>query len=226
MTLAIAHRGEPVGHIENTIDSIQAAIDAGAPMVEIDVRLSADGHPVVIHDADLRRIWGVDAPVAASTRAEIDAIRGHDRQRIPDLAEVLELAIGSGTQLMVDIPAAGAGVPAFDLASRMGALDACLFAGETREVREHSPTARIALTWEQLKPPDEPTLAFYRPEYYNPHFQLLTASVADRMHDAGILVSVWTVDHVRDMQAVLVQGADAVITNRISTLLGVLGAQQ
>ncbi len=68
MTLAIAHRGEPGGHIENTLDSFQAAIDAGAPMLEIDVRLTADGRPVVIHDADLTRIWGVDAPVSASTR--------------------------------------------------------------------------------------------------------------------------------------------------------------
>ena len=47
----------------------------------------------------------------------------------------MDLAIGAGVQMMVDIPAATAGVPAFDLARRMGALDACLFAGETREIR-------------------------------------------------------------------------------------------
>ena len=74
MTLAIAHRGEPGGHIENTLDSFQAAIDAGAPMLEIDVRLTADGRPVVIHDADLTRIWGVSAP-----RVGVD--QGRDRAR-------------------------------------------------------------------------------------------------------------------------------------------------
>ncbi len=134
----------------------------------------------------------------------------------------MDLAIGAGVQMMVDIPAATAGVPAFDLARRMGALDACLFAGETREIRQRSSTARIALSWERLEPPDEPTLAFYRPEYFNPHFQLLTASVADRMHAAGIRVSVWTVDHPRDMRAVIVQGADAIITNRIAELVALL----
>ena len=42
------------------------------------------------------------------------------------------------------------------------------------------------------------------------------------MHGAGIRVSVWTVDHARDMRAVIVQGADAVITNRIAELVALL----
>lgn len=223
MTLAIAHRGEPVGHIENTAEAVQAAIDAGAPMIEIDVRLCADGHPVVLHDADLNRIWELDAPLAALSWDQVDAVRAAGGQRIPDLTEIARLAMDAGAQLMVDLPSADAGIPAYQLLESLGAVDGCLFAGETRPLRQHSATARIALTWDEIVPPDEDTLAFFRPEYFNPHFQLLTSTIADRMHAAGIQISVWTVDHPRDMRAVVIQGADAVISNRISTLLEVLG---
>jgi glycerophosphoryl diester phosphodiesterase len=222
MTLAIAHRGESVGQVENTTEAVRAAIEAGAPMVEIDVRLSADGRVVVLHDPDLTRIWGVDRTLASMTWDEVAAVRDAGGHRIPDLAEVAGLAADAGVQLMVDIPAADAGVPAYRLLETLGLVDSCLFAGETRPLRELSSTARIALSWDEFLPPDDETLAFFRPEYFNPHFQLLTAAIADRMHEAGIGVSVWTVDHPRDMRAVIAQGADAVITNRIVTLLGVL----
>ncbi len=56
MTITIAYRGEPVRHVENTLAAISAAIAAGADMVEIDVRLTADGVPVLLHDEALLRI--------------------------------------------------------------------------------------------------------------------------------------------------------------------------
>jgi glycerophosphoryl diester phosphodiesterase len=222
MTLAIAHRGEPVGHVENTLEAVRAAIEAGAPMVEIDVRLSADGHLAVVHDADLNRIWGVDRPLSAMSWEEIAVVRDAEGHRIPELADVAGLAADAAVQLMVDLPAADAGVPAYRLLEGLGLLDSCLFAGETRPVRELSSAARIALSWDRFAPPDDEMLAFFRPEYFNPHVQLLTATIADRMHEAGIGISVWTVDHPRDMRAAITQGADAVITNRITTLLEVL----
>ena len=76
MTLTIAHRGEPVGHVENTLPAIEAALRAGADMVEIDIRLAADGVPVLLHDANLRRIWGVGSSVSALTSTQLAAVRG------------------------------------------------------------------------------------------------------------------------------------------------------
>jgi glycerophosphoryl diester phosphodiesterase len=225
MTLAIAHRGEPVGHTENTLPAIRAAVDAGAGMVEIDVRLTADGIPVLLHDADLRRIWGIDSDLAVLTSGELAQLRGPAGERIPALAEVAALAADAGVELMVDLPAADAGPVSYDLLAAAGVVDSCLFAGFTRPLRDHAPGARIALTWNEMHLPDGPTLEFFRPEYFNPHFQLLTAAVADQMHARGIRVSVWTVDHPRDMAAVILQGADAVISNRISELITVIKEQ-
>jgi glycerophosphoryl diester phosphodiesterase len=48
--VAIAHRGEPVGHRENTLPAFAAAVALGADMVEIDLRRTRDGAIVVLHD--------------------------------------------------------------------------------------------------------------------------------------------------------------------------------
>ncbi|MBI2686849.1 MAG: glycerophosphodiester phosphodiesterase family protein [Acidobacteria bacterium] len=47
----IAHRGEHLRHIENTVPAIQAAIEAGADYVELDVRTTADGILILMHNA-------------------------------------------------------------------------------------------------------------------------------------------------------------------------------
>ena len=71
--LVIAHRGASALAPENSAASFAAALAAGADAIETDVRLTADGVPVCVHDADLRRLCGVDdrveeLPVAALCR--------------------------------------------------------------------------------------------------------------------------------------------------------------
>ncbi|HTH50547.1 MAG TPA: glycerophosphodiester phosphodiesterase family protein [Pyrinomonadaceae bacterium] len=84
--LMIAHRGASAEAPENTIAAFQLAIDAGADGVEFDVRLTKDGIPAVIHDADLRRIAKRKDLVNDLTAAELASIAS-----VPTLADVLGL---------------------------------------------------------------------------------------------------------------------------------------
>ena len=52
----VAHRGFPGAYPENSIAGVRAALESGARFVEIDVQLSRDGVPVVVHDATLSRV--------------------------------------------------------------------------------------------------------------------------------------------------------------------------
>lgn len=54
----IAHRGYTLHYPENTQVAIEAAVLAGACCVEFDIQLTADGIPVLLHDADLKRMAG------------------------------------------------------------------------------------------------------------------------------------------------------------------------
>lgn len=95
----IAHRGAAGARPENTIASIEKAIEDGADWVEIDVQETADGEVVVIHDSDLMKIAGANLKVWDATMedlAEIDigSWYGSDYadQRVPTLRAVLDAA--------------------------------------------------------------------------------------------------------------------------------------
>jgi glycerophosphoryl diester phosphodiesterase len=66
--IVIAHRGAPAEAPENTLLAFEAAVRAGADALELDVRLTADGAPVVIHDATSRRTPGALTPTAGARR--------------------------------------------------------------------------------------------------------------------------------------------------------------
>ncbi|WP_030559609.1 glycerophosphodiester phosphodiesterase family protein, partial [Streptomyces exfoliatus] len=57
---AVAHRGDPYRARENTLRSVRSAVERGADAVEVDVRVTRDGVPVLLHDSTLERLWGQD----------------------------------------------------------------------------------------------------------------------------------------------------------------------
>ncbi|POR46277.1 glycerophosphoryl diester phosphodiesterase [Bosea psychrotolerans] len=69
--LVIAHRGGALLAPENTAEAFRAAVAAGADMVETDLRLTADGALVCLHDADLKRLCGDPRAVAEVDLATI-----------------------------------------------------------------------------------------------------------------------------------------------------------
>jgi glycerophosphoryl diester phosphodiesterase len=219
--LAIAHRGDPIAERENTLAAFAAAVAAGADMIELDVRSTADGEAVVVHDRTLERVWGVVRRVADLRADDVRALG------IPDLAEALA-AIPEHVQVMVDYDELAVAGPALDAVLAADALERCLFSGGCygghRAIRERAPGARIALTWTGEGPCPDALLDELGAEYWNPSGTVLgrDPGQVDRMHARGTLVSVWTIDRRDDMQRVLELGVDAVITNRVADLVALL----
>ena len=95
LPVLIAHRGAPTEELENTLESFQRAQEAGAVVVEMDVRTTADGELVVLHDAVVDRISDGHGAVAELTLAELRALclrDPHNGQlttcRVPRLEDV------------------------------------------------------------------------------------------------------------------------------------------
>jgi len=105
----IAHRGASFDAPENTLAAIRLGWDQGADGVEFDVRLTRDEQIVVIHDADTKRLAGVDRPVVEQTLAELrqlDVGRWKGQQfageRIPTLAEALAI-VPAGKTAFIEV---------------------------------------------------------------------------------------------------------------------------
>ena len=145
--VAIAHRGEPVGHRENTLPAFAAAVALGADMVEIDLRRTRDGEIVVLHDQTLERLWGVEASVGDLDLAEVAAL-GEGDVRIPTLSAVLDAV---PLPLMVDFTRREVVPGGLEAVRAAGALDRSLFVTGNvealRQLRALSAAARLGLTW-------------------------------------------------------------------------------
>jgi glycerophosphoryl diester phosphodiesterase len=92
--LCIGHRGAAGHEPENTLRSIQHAMQLGVDAVEIDVQLSQDGKLVVIHDSSLRRTTGTAGYVARKTVEQLKLLNAGLGEQIPTLEEVLNLIEG------------------------------------------------------------------------------------------------------------------------------------
>jgi len=99
----IAHRGWPARYPENGLEGFAAAVAAGARYLELDVQLSADRVPLVIHDDNLRRTTGVDMSIL-ETRAAMLRSMVDDPGTLPTVAEVMEwIATADGLSVFVEL---------------------------------------------------------------------------------------------------------------------------
>ncbi len=73
--LVVGHRGVPRLHQENSLTGFKRAMSLGLPAVELDVRLSSDGRPVVIHDSNLARLTGKSVNVVDLTWDQLSKLR-------------------------------------------------------------------------------------------------------------------------------------------------------
>ena len=92
--VVVAHRGAPDRALENSLASFAAAVAYGADMIEFDVRLSADGAPVIVHDARTGRTAKENVCVADAAAARLREVRLKNGEPLPFLADVLDLVRG------------------------------------------------------------------------------------------------------------------------------------
>jgi len=99
--MIMAHRGYSGVAPENTIPAFEAAVEAGATAVELDVQMTKDGKIVVLHDDNIKRTTGVNANIWDVTYDEIKNLDNGSffseefaGTRIPTLEEVIQYSRG------------------------------------------------------------------------------------------------------------------------------------
>ena len=214
-----AHRGDSSRFRENTLPAIESAIDAGAQFVEIDVRVTADGEVVVIHDATLERLWDIPVPVAGMSLAAICEIGDRDH-RPPLLSEVLEL-FGEQTRstLLIDMDHAAPAAPAQQVVATSGVRVA--WCGDLEGmfvIRALDQKAEIWMPWRTSASPILADIRELAPSHINVNGYLVSAELVEDVHSLGCKIAVWTVDEERDMRRAIDLGVDTVTTNQLTRL--------
>jgi glycerophosphoryl diester phosphodiesterase len=227
MTLAIALRGDTHRYRENTIPALRSAFAAGADVVAVDLRTTADGHTVLLQDDTLERPWGPPLPVASLTLAELAASGPEVEQRVPTLMEALaETAVRPSAALMLNVPTADTALAADTQVRELGAVDRVLFTGAAdalATLRAHSPNAAIALTWDRPSLPPGDLWQALRPRYYSTDHRLLTRELVAEVQRHGYAVAAWTVNDFPEMVRMVGMGVDAIITENTADLVSLTG---
>jgi glycerophosphoryl diester phosphodiesterase len=127
----IGHRGAQAHAPENTLAGLRTAHDHGAAWVEVDVKLTRDGVPILMHDDDIGRTTDGIGPVAALTLGDIRRLDAGSRfsaafagEKVPTLEEALALILDLGLGVNLEIkPCSGREAEtaqvALDLARRL-----------------------------------------------------------------------------------------------------------
>lgn len=224
-TRACAHRGDSAVLRENTLPAIRSAIEKGAAFVEIDVRLTADGDVVVLHDATLDRLWGDDRPIDAVSTAEL-ARFGDAEQRPPLLRDVIAEFTATPSRLVIDMDDARfAAAAAYEVAAASGVVvDWCGHIEAMRVLRGLSTEARLWLPWRSVTPPLAADLAELAPVTVNAPFAFVDEDFVSAVHELGHTVTAWTVDDRDDLARAVRLGIDTVTTNRLDRLQTLIAA--
>jgi glycerophosphoryl diester phosphodiesterase len=226
-TLIFGHRGAKAYAPMNTIPSFELAAQQGADGVELDVWLSKDGYPVIIHDDTVDGTTDGHGNVQEKTLAEIktlDASSYFDAKfvgtRIPTLDEVFE-AVGKKLIINVEIKSNAARREGIEQVVK----DCILRHNMQRRVIVSSFDARVLKTFREIMP-DVPIGYLYAPDYTffpeimntlpheacHPHHSMLTAEYVHMLK--GYRINTWTVNEPERVKELLALGIDCIISDK------------
>jgi glycerophosphoryl diester phosphodiesterase len=232
LPLAFAHRGGAAHGDENTMAAFARAVALGYQYIETDVHVTADGVPVVFHDARLERLTGRPGRIDAFRWADLATVRVGGAAVIPRLEDVLHA--WPQVRFNIDVKVDAGVDPTVSAVHRLGAQDRVLLASfsDARLVRLRAAggpgtatslgmraVARLrvaALTGRLLRLPPG-VVAAQVPVRYGP-VPVLDRRFLHHAHRLGLQVHVWTIDDPAEMAALLDLGVDGIMTDRVDIL--------
>lgn len=237
--IVVGHRGNPVGAPENTLESLSQAVELGSDALEFDVRVTRDGIPVLMHDAELDRTTNGHGPVAAYSFADIRTLdagahsptsRGR-RHTIPGLEEVLDRF--REIPLVIEVKELAASDVTEQLVRRFGAQDRVLIGSADDAVterfyrsglracaskRDASLLIPLALAGMTPAKPRYDVLSI-TPDYHGLPIPVLRMAAAARK--VGVATQVWTVNDPVKATSLWAGGVAGIVTDDPAALIRV-----
>ncbi|MFN0156556.1 MAG: glycerophosphodiester phosphodiesterase [Bacteroidota bacterium] len=241
----VAHRGSSGSAPENTLAAFSLAIDEGADVVELDVRMTRDFFLVVLHDGDIKRTTNGEGGVWDFTLQELRAFdagmwygpkfRG---ERVPTLRQVMELLLAH-VNLNIEVKTDGEPRPRKHIAME----EACILAIMEKKFEDR--TIVSSFDHDYLKRfhhlyPSIKTGALYLPSRdaaVKPSQMArglgvsaficsknhLTAAMVKDAHDRNMAVAGYSINTEQELEQMLALGVDTVVTDHPKLIIKLLG---
>ena len=248
--LTVAHRGGAGLAPENTLAAFRKAVELKCDAVELDLHLSKDGVPMVIHDPEVSGTTDGRGEVSALTRAELETLNAAAKftggmvqpQRIPTLDEVFRMVRGKA-EVQIEIKRradqtryAGIETQVLDTVRRHDMLPAVMIISfdfpTLQDIKRLAPTARTCALisssyvkqfhawWKPEAVADD--LAAHGLDCVGVHFSRLTKRLLNALRARHFRVGVWTVNEASALRKFVEMGVDFITSDRPDLLQEVL----
>lgn len=219
--LVIGHRGAMGHETENTLASVQKALDMGVDMMEIDVFKIRSGEIVVFHDKTVERLTNGTGKIEAYNYSDLQKLDLEGGHKIPTLQEVINLIDGK-THLNIELKGENTAdrvnfIINYYVREKAWPLDKFLISSfkwdELKRMRALNPQIDIAILTSE-----DPLKAISIAEELkavaiNPYFGSLTIEKVDQIKKAGFKVYPYTINEPEDIKSMKQMGVDGIITN-------------
>lgn len=232
----IAHRGASAYEPENTLRAFERAIQMGATMLELDIHLSRDGHPVVIHDTKVSRTTNGKGYISEMILKQIKELNAGKGEKIPTLNEVVDLA-RDRAKLYIELKGHRTLSPVLEALNSMSFVDQVIVSSYIPRLiikaKFLDPTIRtsILITWYEEREDDfvERALAVAA-DYIHPCWEneipnpskLLTTDTISNIHRHGLGLITWHEERPTELQKLVKLGPDGICTNTPDVLTAIL----
>ncbi|HOJ10025.1 MAG TPA: glycerophosphodiester phosphodiesterase [Clostridiales bacterium] len=227
--IIIAHRGASAYAPENTLSSFQKALEMKAGGIEIDVHLTKDGYPVVVHDEKLGRTCNGTGFIKEKTLEELKELDFGSwfspefaNEKIPTLKETMDLIADKNILFNIEIKNGPIFYPGIekvvvDMVRMYNMSENVIVSSfnhySLAEVKNIAPEIKIGLLysaglynpWEYAK--------MVGAEAIHPFYMSIHPEAVKMCNDNGILVNPYTINNPEHMQLALLAGVDGIITN-------------
>ena len=215
----LAHRGASAHEPENTMLAFRRALELGADGLELDVHLTSEGVPVVIHDASVDKTTDGTGQVGEMSLAEIRALDAGKGEQIPLLEEVIDEFAGR-CLLLIELKGLGSETPTGDMIRAKDAVASVIVSSfdpaKLATLKTHAPeieTAALTGRWDidfvaLAEEAKADCIQFGWERHEAPH-TLLTDDVFGRAREAGLKVLLWHEERpevIRELEGLPIYG--------------------
>ena len=235
-----AHRGFSSKYPENTMMAFEAARDAGADGIEMDVHLTKDGEVVVIHDENLLRTTGVDKMVGDCTLSEITAIKASKTMAdkfdayVPSFDEFCAFIKESGMKANVELKTGVIYYPGIEekvasVVKKYGIEDKVIFSSfnplSLVIMQRYLPECKMGFLFSNsinIKHISHlaKEVAF---SYLHPDYKVISEEMLQETKACGLGINAWTIHDPEEVKRLMAWGVEGTITNDPEMCLKTIG---
>lgn len=220
-TLVIGHRGAMGHETENTLASVEKALEMGVDMIEIDVFKIESGEIVVFHDERVDKLTNGVGNIEEYNIVDLRQLTLDGNHKIPMLQDVLKL-IDNRIPLNIELKGSNTTdrinfIIEYYINERGWQLDNFIISSfkweELRAMRQRNPDIAIAVLTEDDPVEAIPIAEELKAVAINPNFRSLTPQKVQEIKEAGFKIYTWTVNEPKNILEMKTMGVDGIFTN-------------